>query len=31
MEMAEDDNLAGHWLDEFYRWLEAHGLTKKSK
>ena len=31
MEIAADDNLAGHWLDEFYWWLEAHGLTKKSK
>ncbi len=29
--MRRQGTTSDHWLDEFYRWLEAHGLTKPSK
>jgi acetyl esterase/lipase len=29
--MRKQGTTSDHWLDEFYWWLEAHGLTKPSK
>ena len=29
--MRKQGTTSDRWLDEFYRWLEAHGLTKPSK
>jgi acetyl esterase/lipase len=29
--MRKQGTTSDHWLDEFYWWLEAHGLTKLSK
>lgn len=29
--MRKQGTTSDHWLDEFYWWLEAHGLTKSSK
>jgi dipeptidyl aminopeptidase/acylaminoacyl peptidase len=29
--MRKQGTTSDHWLDEFYWWLEAHGLTKPSR
>jgi hypothetical protein len=29
--MRKQGTTSDHWIDEFYCWLEAHGLTKPSK
>jgi acetyl esterase/lipase len=29
--MRKQGTTSDHWLEEFYWWLEAHGLTKRSK
>jgi acetyl esterase/lipase len=29
--MRKQGTTSDHWIDEFYWWLEAHGLTKPSK
>jgi len=29
--MRKQGTTSDHWLEDFYWWLEAHGLTKPSK